>query len=93
MDSGRLEQALNSKHTKHKVSELIVEKEMQLLQAQPSKSSMLTLTLTLSIAQLWTTCCWLLAAGCWLLAAGCWLLALAGKLHCPGCSGLIVSMV
>ena len=38
VDSARLEQALNSKHTKHKVSELIVEKEMQLLQAQPSKS-------------------------------------------------------
>jgi hypothetical protein len=37
VDSARLEQALNSKHTKHKVSELIVEKEMQLLQAQPSK--------------------------------------------------------
>ena len=49
VDSSRLEQALNSKHTKHKVSELIVEKEMQLLQAQPSKSSMLTLTLTLLI--------------------------------------------
>jgi hypothetical protein len=47
VDSGRLEQALNSKHTKHKVSELIVEKEMQLLQAQPSKPrKAYTLTLT-----------------------------------------------
>ena len=47
VDSARLEQALNSKHTKHKVSELIVEKEMQLLQAQPSKPrKAYTLTLT-----------------------------------------------